>query len=366
MAKKTKSTKSKKSIKSEKQETKSSPKYQGRRGDSKKKLSFTEQMGNLGSSIRIYDVMQVWPGGPELQNNIDFFGMGGSAQAADLVLNYFSHFNCGDILNIRKDYFRKTDLTQLKGAIFSSYSGTTEETVSQAVGYPTKRGVVITTGGDLEKIALEKKWGKVTMPEGYQPRAALGFSFSVIVSLLLRHKRLQALAPRISADVNITGKHISELQKANKFDQKAENIAKKLEGKRVVIVSSQMINGVNRRWQGQLLENANHLTFSQFMPESTHNFVNGLSKEDAEKGDLAFVFLHWKHDALGGLNRMKKAATMVRDLGYTISEISTETKALLPSLFELVYLADVVSLKLAELKGVDPQEISGIESLKKA
>lgn len=70
--------------------------------------------------------------------------------------------------------------------IVSSYSGNTEETVAayQACQAKGAKIVVVSSGGELVQLAQRQRMDVVQMPEGIPPRAAFGYSISIIVSIL--------------------------------------------------------------------------------------------------------------------------------------------------------------------------------------
>jgi glucose/mannose-6-phosphate isomerase len=330
-----------------------------------KQLTFAEQVNSFGTQLATYKVQHVWPAADRLHSSINFFGVGGSAISADLVNNYLRHLGIVDLLNVRKDFYRQSDGINTLPSIFSSYSGMTAETVTQAHYYSGRTAVAITTGGDLEKIAESRKWGLVRLPKGYQPRAALGYSFSTLLSLIMNHEAVKPLTDKISADLNRGGLHIRELIQQNRFDIRSTNIADKLYGKSVAVYSSEMISGINYRWRGQLQENADNLAFGGFFPEMTHNHVNGFTKPDGLAERLAVVILKWKADHVLVQEKQTKMAAMLRENGFTVLEISTEQQPLVAAMMELVYLADCVSMKLAEKNTVEPEKIDTIQKLKK-
>lgn len=337
---------------------------QQKRTPKPKPLTFLEQTDSLGKQIKTYKVQEVWPGGKGPTGDIQFFGMGGSAIAADLVNNYLHHIGLPHFLRIRKDFHRNTDGINTKPAVFSSYSGETAETLSQAYEYKGNVAAVITTGGELAKYAEQRKWGIIRLPQGYQPRAALGYSFSTLLSLVFAHPSLRNLAPQLSNELNITGRHIIDLHKRERFEVRAENIANKLFGKSIAVYSSDAISGINYRWRGQLQENSDNLAFGGFFPEVSHNHVNGFQNPKNLEDRLAVVILKWKSDPMGLVEKQNRFAQMLRDRGFAVAEISTDTQSIMAAMFEMIYLADRVSIKLAEKNGADPEKIEIIQSLK--
>jgi|GEM_PF-5860852 len=356
-----KKTKKKSQVKSKKQ---TKPTTKQAEQPKPQPMSFEQQVASLGRQIKTYRVQDVWPGTGGPSGRIQFFGMGGSAIAADLVNNYLRHFGLPDFLHIRKDFYRPQDGNHPTPAIFSSYSGTTAETITQAYNYRGRVASVITTGGDLLKLAESRKWGVIKLPLGFQPRAALGYSFSSLLSLVIAHQQIRQLASRISADLNAAGRHISNIKDENKFAIRAVNIAEKIKGKSVAVYSSEAISGINYRWRGQLQENADNFAFGGFFPEITHNHVNGFANPEGLSDRLAIIILKWKADPMGLSEKQNKLASLLRSRGFTVIEIGTKTKTLLSAMFELIYLADEVSMKLAEMNGTNAESIEIIQSLK--
>ena len=127
-------------------------------------------------------------------------GMGGSAIGADLVAAAVSQ-SCPVPIVVHRDYglpaFAKGKETLV---ILSSHSGNTEETLD-SFEHALKNQctlVVISTGGEISERAKEKNIPVWTFTHQGQPRAAVGFSFGLLLALLARLK----LIPDLSKDLN--------------------------------------------------------------------------------------------------------------------------------------------------------------------
>ena len=124
--------------------------------------------------------------------------MGGSAIGADLVTTYVSS-TCPVPVSVHRDYglpaFAKGKETLM---IASSHSGNTEETL-EAFETALKNDctvLVICTGGELAKRAKEKNIPVWTFHHTGQPRAAVGFSFGLLLALFARLKLIPDPAQR--------------------------------------------------------------------------------------------------------------------------------------------------------------------------
>ena len=92
-------------------------------------------------------------------NNILYLGMGGSAIAGDIL--YDSLFNQLKVpMQVIRGYDIPLYCSDSSLVIVSSYSGNTEEVLHAAQRAAGQGGqlVVITSGGDLEKLAVKNKW----------------------------------------------------------------------------------------------------------------------------------------------------------------------------------------------------------------
>jgi len=119
--------------------------------------------------------------------NIMVLGMGGSAIGGD-VARVLAQNACTVPIFVNRSYNIPEWVGSKTLILASSYSGGTEETLS-AFAQCRERDcpiIVLSTGGTITDYAGEYDLDKITIPGGYQPRAALGFSFSLILILLSR------------------------------------------------------------------------------------------------------------------------------------------------------------------------------------
>src|SRR6266498_5437965 len=115
-------------------------------------------------------------------------GMGGSAIGADLLASY-----CASLaplpVSVQRDYglpfFARGAETLV---ICSSHSGNTEETLDalEAARKAECRIIVVSTGGELAKRARENNIPVWTFEHSGQPRAAVGFSFGLLLAIFQR------------------------------------------------------------------------------------------------------------------------------------------------------------------------------------
>ena len=115
-------------------------------------------------------------------------GMGGSAIGADL-LSAFVMDTCPVPVTVHRDYGLPAYAKGRKTLVIaSSHSGNTEETLDAfTVALNNKCSIVVVcTGGELAKHAKEYDLPLWLFNHNGQPRAAVGFSFGLLLALFTR------------------------------------------------------------------------------------------------------------------------------------------------------------------------------------
>lgn len=296
-------------------------------------------------------------------DNIVVSGLGGSAISADLMKNFLgSELKVPYLVNRNYNLPNFADKNTL--FIASSYSGNTEETISslkQAITANCKI-ICITTGGEIENIAISKKLHCVKVQKGFQPRYALGLSF---FSLL---KVLQEL--RIVADhTSIVNRVIDFWKKTgieySKDDNKAYSIALSLIGFTPIIYSvSDLTNSIGYRLKCQFNENSKLHCFHHELPEMNHNEIIGWESynEKIFRTKIINITDRTIHP------QIKKRFEILNELlgksGIEVINLESTEEDFKVRLLDLVYLADWISYYAGVLRGYDPSEIDYIHLLK--
>jgi|TARA_B100000315_G_C14478801_1_gene541913 glucose/mannose-6-phosphate isomerase len=233
-----------------------------------------------------------------------------------------------------------------------SYSGNTAETLSaakEAIRLGCKLEV-ITTGGKLEKLASENNCSITKVEKGHQPRAAL--------PLLLTPLLYKLGIPDLD-------NQIEEIRKLPIREERAQEIAGKLKGRIPCIYANGVMMPVAYRWRCQIEENAKQLAFHHEIPEMNHNEIVGW--ENPPENFAVVLIRDSKEDEIirKRFNATEKVAWESKgEANLEVVEIMAEGKSLLVRMMSCVLLGDLVSLKLAEMNGVDPTPVTVIENLK--
>lgn len=298
--------------------------------------------------------------------NIIINGLGGSAIGGDLIRSY-THYNSTVPVYINRNYHLPGFAGKDTLSVISSYSGNTEETISAYKESKSKecRIICISSGGKVEKMALEHKDRFVKIPGGLQPRCALGYSFFVLLTVLsefpflsLENENIKNVIENIKRDSEIYSLFDPEKNKALK-------IAKQLFNKLPVIYSSNdILDVVNLRWRGQISENAKQLAYGNVYPEMNHNELVGWEKNRDILNKIIVVFLKDIDDNERIKTRMEITEEIYKKHASDVISVSGEGETRLERIFNLIYLGDWVSYHLALLNKVDPTPVDAITYLK--
>ncbi|RPI93662.1 MAG: bifunctional phosphoglucose/phosphomannose isomerase [Chloroflexi bacterium] len=297
-------------------------------------------------------------------------GMGGSAIGADLLAVY-----CASLaplpVSVQRDYglplFARGAETLV---ICSSHSGNTEETLDafEAARKSGCRILVVSTGGELAKRAKGNNIPLWMFEHKGQPRAAVGFSFGLLLALFQRlgfiPDQKEAVEDAIAA--------MQKSQEHLKADiptvhNPAKRYAGQLMGRWVTVMGSGLLSTVARRWKGQINELAKAGANFEFLPEADHNTLAGtMYPEDVLNAHTMTIFLRSPSDH--PRNRLRTELTkntfMLEGMNTDLAEARGETP--LAHMWTLILFGDYMAYYLAMCYGVDPTPIPALVEFKQA
>lgn len=297
-------------------------------------------------------------------------GMGGSAIGADLLASYSASLAPIPV-SVHRDYglplFARGRETLV---ICSSHSGNTEETLD-AFETARKAGcriIAVCTGGELAKRAQENNIPVWTFDHAGQPRAAVGFSFGLLLAMF---QRLGFIPDQKEAvdDAIASMKKSQEHLKADVPAAKnpAKRYAGQLMGRWVTIMGSGLLGTVARRWKGQLNEVAKAGANFEFLPEANHNTLAGtINPQETLNAHTMTIFLNSSFDH--PRNRLRsdltRKAFMLEGLNTDFIEARGNTP--LAHIWTLILFGDYMAYYLAMGYGVDPTPIQALVEFKRA
>ena len=311
----------------------------------------------------------------EFSENIDsiqydsllIMGMGGSGVSGD-VLSLLSNEVSLKKITVRKSYSIPKKIMEVKPlCLFISYSGNTEETLS-GLNDAIKNNLdwaVISSGGKLIDFAIEHNKEYIKIPDGLQPRAAFGYLTQAVCKIVDIVEGTNFLK-----ELRDVGNYLNEILNKEEDSEifiEAKKIAKQINKKTCIIYGgTDLTELVASRWKTQINENAKSKAFVGSIPEVHHNEILSWDADlEGSKSNYVLIFLRDNSEH----SQIKKRFDLTQKLlGEKVEIFNIEPKSQSTTLFklmELVLLGDLFSISLADELNMIPEDIEGIENLKK-
>lgn len=289
-------------------------------------------------------------------NAVLICGMGGSGISGEILSVLYPEL----LIVSNKDYDIPKFVDRKTLAILVSYSGNTEETLSNFEQLRRRKTdmLVISSNGKLLK---KKAIGKIKVPGGLPPRGALGYLFTPL-PIILHQAGLTKVDPR---------KGLVTLWKfLNRERSGIERMAKKMAGKfvdrlPVIYSDSKAFMPVANRWRCQLNENAKVLAHFNVIPEMNHNEIVGLGRPVRLNKYITLVYLNDPGAHPRNRLRRKLLKSLVGSEIPAVVDVEPKGNNVLKHIFWTIMLGDFISYYLAIEQGVDPVPVDRIEKLKK-
>jgi glucose/mannose-6-phosphate isomerase len=316
------------------------------------------------------------PSGTMLENSevsrVVISGMGGSAIGADLLTAYIAP-TCRVPVFVSRDYglpawAHGPDTL----VIASSHSGNTEETLEafEAARKAECRILVTCTGGELEKRAVAGGVPVWKFDHKGQPRAAVGFSFGL---LLAAFSRLGLIDPsqKVTTEVVNTVEAMKKQQECLRADipvvqNPAKRQAGQLVGRWVNVYGSGILAPVARRWKGQVNEIAKAGAGFEVLPEADHNALAGLVNPAEVLTRTMTLFLRAPSDHPRNHLRadLTRQSLMMEGLNTDFYDAQGDTA--LAHIWTSLHFGDYMAYYLAMAYGVDPTPVEALQNFKAA
>ncbi|KAF0112127.1 MAG: glucose/mannose-6-phosphate isomerase [Chloroflexi bacterium] len=345
--------------------------------DNPKEFARLDTENMIGHIVGLPDQLQnAWKLGLQLPlpnmnsiNRVVIAGMGGSAIGADLLTSYLIDRVTVPVM-IHRDYnlpaFANGRETLV---IVSSHSGNTEESLS-AFDEACRNHcqvIAVTTGGKLlskAKMAGLPAW---QFEHNGQPRAAVGFSFGLLLALFVRLGLLSDPSADLEETINVMRETSQLLQiDVPVKNNPAKRLAGQMVGRHVTIFGSGFMAPVARRWKCQFNEVANAIASFEALPEADHNTLAGIcNPADVLQKEMA-VFLRATADLPRNQKRVDETRQIMLLEGLNTDMINAKGETRLAQMWTSLLFGDYVSYYLAIAYDVNPTTIAPIMALKEA
>ena len=297
-------------------------------------------------------------------------GLGGSAIGGDLLSAYVAEM-CPVPVIVHRDYglpsFARGEGTLV---ICSSHSGNTEETLDSfdAARRSGCRVVCVSTGGELAARANKENVPLVAFDHAGQPRAAVGFSFGILLAIFTRLGLIPDQSDEIKSAVDAMRESQARLTPSvGTTHNPAKRYAGQLMGRWVTVFGAGQLSPVARRVKGQINELAKAAANFEFIPEADHNTLAGiLHPQEVLQPHTMNLFLRAPSDH--PRNRLRtdltKQAYMLEGPNTDFLDARGDTP--LAHMWTLILFGDYMAFYLAICYGVDPTPVDALVSFKNA
>lgn len=254
------------------------------------------------------------------------------------------------------------------GTLFfaSSFSGNTEETVAvaNAARRAGARLVILSHGGELERLAAD--WGVPHLPiaDGLpMPRAGIGAVSIPVLVTLDRLGLCEEMDGHIDATVHQLGRRIETLTAG---DSVAAALARRIGRTFPIVYGDEGLGEVAAlRWKAQFNENPKVPSFTNRVPELTHNEICGWGQHgDVTRQVFSLVLLRHDHEHPRDSLRFDLTAGICDEVVADVHTVVAEGEGRLAQLFDLIVQGDFVTLELAAQSEVDPGPIPVLDEIK--
>ncbi len=290
------------------------------------------------------------PGGRERYGGIALTGMGGSGIIGDII--HVLAFELSDVPTVViKDFSLPKYVKDDWLVLAISYSGNTKETLS-TVHEALSRGcdvAGVSSGGKLAEIAREKGLTYLQVESGRVPRASMP---ALLIGALkvLRVKGMDFPLP--------SPEGIAKLGDVDEAESLAEYLVEGLTGRIPVFLSDVRHYPLAIRAKNEFNENAKIPAKVEVLPEWGHNDIVGWEKW---LGPFTAIVLE-----LGeGDKLLKFAANYLREVNVPVKElVMSDSMPYVDRVLWYSLVLGLASLKLAEVRGVDPGVTESISKYK--
>lgn len=306
------------------------------------------------------------PNLPRTPRQVLVCGMGGSAIGGDYLRALFEEYGNLPVQVIR-DYQLPHSVDSETLVFAVSYSGNTEETLACYAQARARGAMILATssGGTLKQRADADGVFHLQVLGGQPPRTALGYLFVPLMRLAERLGLLPDLSQPYSQMLQRLVQTRDALQMSVPYAQNpAKQLAQALHRRIPLIYGSGGARAtVAMRWKGQINENAKQHAFAYTFPELNHNEILGWVKSTEQANNWSVVVLRDPDESAKIRTRIEVTHRLVGERADW-HELTAEGASQLERLLHLTYFGDFVSLYLALLNGVDPENIDSINILK--
>jgi glucose/mannose-6-phosphate isomerase len=297
-------------------------------------------------------------------------GMGGSAVGGDLLADVLSDREVPIQVDVSRRYHLPKPIGKDSIVFFSTYSGETEETLSQFVEARKLglRMVCFTSGGRLKRWCETLSIPHADFPSGFKPRAALPYIFFTILEYVQECRGLfqdptMSDALNFGDDIKETIKVLTSLREDKSLDEELKGASELAGGRRIAVYGADILQAAVVRAKNQINENSKLPCGWGLFPELDHNEIVGYEDNDLSR-DSYVLLLRDSKEAPEIAARIETTKDIMRPKVRGIIEIWSRGKSKLARMMSLIYQSDLLSYFLSVASNVSSDKTEYIDRLK--
>jgi len=339
--------------------------------DDPRRFSRVDRSDMLGSIYRLADPFlnprqfsSKFTGRKRVAKELVFVGMGGSASAGDVLVDWLgSRFEFPVTVSRNPRLPRSVGRASL--VVFLSYSGETWETL-EALRGALRTGCSVMgvgSGGRLKEHIEAEGLPFFQVSPGLAPRAALG---EMIVAGSMALQSLGVTGSQ-SGGLREAGEELVALREklapsVPVAKNRAKQLASTLLGRLPMVYAFASMGSVARRFKNQLAENAKVVAKYDLLPEACHNEIEAFG---GGKDSVPVVVRDWEETLVESRVVSAFISTVKRATGSRLISVREKSRSKLGRLLAPILLLDYASAYLAVLRGIDPSPTTRIMEYKR-
>lgn len=296
--------------------------------------------------------------------NVVLAGMGGSALPGVFFTSWPA---LSAPFEISRNYSVPSYVNKNTLVISSSYSGNTEESLSALEDAKSKGAqiIVVAAGGKLADKAEEYDLPLVTIPAGKQPRMATYGFIKAFVSVLEAAGVVDsgAVDEMVGLSDWLKDEFAAFAPTVITKDNPAKTLANELAGKTVIVYSGPKMWPAANKFKICINENAKNTAWCNQYPEFNHNEFIGWSSHPVEK-PFAVVEIRSNLEHERVQKRFEVTERLLSGKRPHPFVIEPKGETILAQLLWTIGFADLTSIYLSLLNGLDPTPVALVEKLK--
>ena len=194
------------------------------------------------------------------------------------------------------------------------------------------------------------------LPKGMQPRHAIGHMIGYTLRIIEA-----AGGPSIHSRIEGIVDSLRSYRDGIVIAGEADRLASRLMGRVPVVCADGAMQSVAFRWKTQINENSKFVAFCEQSP----GWILGGPRSWGEKDGLTLVILSASDEVLcHGADSLNRLAERARSEGADVELIDLGGASTLENMFRGIILGDYVSMRMAEMRGIDPAEVRPVMQMK--